>query len=87
MQRRNLVGRILIATLLLCANLPVAFAQANGTLRGTIILETSNTPVHNVIVTITQLKRSVETDDKGVYEPMTLWQSWTGPPTSCSESL
>jgi iron complex outermembrane receptor protein len=36
-------------------------------LRGTISFEGQGTPLHNVIVTIVQLKRSVETDDAGAY--------------------
>jgi iron complex outermembrane recepter protein len=43
-------------------------AQSNSTLRGTITLGNSGKAVHNVRVTIIQLKRSVETDEKGGYE-------------------
>ncbi|HST21445.1 MAG TPA: TonB-dependent receptor [Blastocatellia bacterium] len=43
-------------------------AQTAGSVRGTITLETSNKPLHDVTVTIIQLKRSVQTDDNGVYE-------------------
>src|SRR5215208_1371060 len=68
MQRRNLIINIFMGILLLCGNAPIAFAQATGTLRGTVRLETSDTPLHNVIVTITQLKRAVETDESGAYE-------------------
>jgi iron complex outermembrane receptor protein len=68
MQRRNLISGILIWVLLLGGNLSIALAQSNATLRGTVTLEASGTPVHNVIVTITQLKRAVETDDNGAYE-------------------
>ena len=46
-----------------------AFGEnAGSTLRGTVTLETSGKPVHGVIVTILQLKRSIETGDDGVYE-------------------
>lgn len=44
------------------------FGQGNGTVRGTVTLESSGTPVHNVIVTITRLNRSTETSDDGTYE-------------------
>jgi iron complex outermembrane receptor protein len=57
--------------LVLClAGLPVvAFGDnAANMLRGTVTLETSGKPVHGVIMTILQLKRSVETGDDGVYE-------------------
>ena len=43
-------------------------AQSNGTLRGTVIIGGAEKPAHNVRVTITQLRRSVETDEKGAYE-------------------
>jgi iron complex outermembrane receptor protein len=43
-------------------------AQTAGSLRGTITLEASNKPLHDVTVTIIQLKRAVQTDDNGVYE-------------------
>jgi iron complex outermembrane receptor protein len=45
-----------------------AFGQSAGSLKGTVTIEDKNTPLHNVIVTIVQLKRSVETDDGGSYE-------------------
>ena len=43
-------------------------AQSNGTLRGTVTIGGAEKPAHNVRVTITQLRRSVETDEKGAYE-------------------
>lgn len=52
----------------LCSVSEVGLAQANGTLKGTVTLETSGKPVHNVAVTITQLKRTAETDENGTYE-------------------
>lgn len=48
--------------------LTIGPAQTNGTLRGTIILGESGKPIHNVLVTILQLKRTVDTDEKGTYE-------------------
>ena len=59
-----------IIFVLCLAGLPaVAFGDnAGSTLRGTVTLETSGKPVHGVIVTILQLKQSVETGDDGVYE-------------------
>lgn len=50
---------------------PALARQANvpgGTLRGTVTLESGGTPVHNVTITILQLRRSVETDESGRYE-------------------
>jgi iron complex outermembrane recepter protein len=43
-------------------------AQSNGTLRGTVTIGGAEKPAHNVRVTIIQLRRSVETDEKGAYE-------------------
>ena len=48
-------------------NLP-AFAQSTATLRGTVTLGDSGKPVHNALITILQLKRTVDTDDDGKFE-------------------
>ena len=49
--------------------LPLAvFAQSGGTLRGTIISDVNKQPLAGVSVTITQLLRSTETNENGVYE-------------------
>jgi hypothetical protein len=45
-----------------------AFGQTNATLRGTVTLGESGKPIHHVIVTIMQLKRTVGTDEQGNYE-------------------
>src|SRR4030095_1230301 len=45
-----------------------ALAQSNATLRGTVTLGDSGKPVHNVLVTLLQLKRTVGTDENGKYE-------------------
>ena len=45
-----------------------ALAQSTATLRGTVTLGDSGKPVHNVLITILQLKRTVDTDDEGKYE-------------------
>lgn len=58
----------ILTLLLICSFSAPSFAQANGTLGGTVTLETSGQPLHNVSVTILQLKRSVETDDNGAYQ-------------------
>lgn len=46
----------------------VVGGQAGGTLRGKVTLANNGDPVHNVKVTIIQLKRSTETGDDGMYE-------------------
>jgi iron complex outermembrane receptor protein len=42
--------------------------QGGGTLQGTVTLGDSDSIIHNVIVTILQLRRSVDTDESGKYE-------------------
>jgi iron complex outermembrane receptor protein len=49
------------------ASLPVR-AQSAATLKGTVTLSDSSKPIHNVLVTILQLKRTVATDENGKYE-------------------
>ncbi|HEV3468052.1 MAG TPA: TonB-dependent receptor [Pyrinomonadaceae bacterium] len=64
--RRDHTRRVLLSLLLLF--LPArAFAQAGGTVSGSITLADGGTPLHNVIVTVVQLKRSVETDEAGAF--------------------
>src|SRR5687767_8625135 len=48
----------------------IALAQTSGTatLRGTVTLVAGGKPVHNVMITVLQLKRTVTTDDNGQYE-------------------
>lgn len=59
----------ILSIICLLGGVPLAaLAQANGTLRGTVTLEDSGAPVHNVIISITQLRRSVATDEEGKYE-------------------
>ena len=40
-------------------------AQDNATLQGTVTLGESGQPIHNVLITVRQLKRTVSTDDNG----------------------
>jgi iron complex outermembrane recepter protein len=47
---------------------PSVVAQSNGSLRGTVTLGDSEKPIHNVLVTILQLRRIANTDDNGKYE-------------------
>lgn len=46
----------------------VGFGQGNGTIKGTVSLEAQNLEIHDVIVTIVQLKRTTTTDENGAYE-------------------
>lgn len=43
-------------------------AQTNAALKGTVTLGESGKPIHNVLITIMQLKRTVGTDEQGNYE-------------------
>jgi iron complex outermembrane receptor protein len=80
MRQKKYSAAILFALLFLI--LPSrSFAQANfggelfgqagrpvGSVRGSIKLADGGTPLHNVIVSLVQLKRSTETDESGAYE-------------------
>ena len=57
----------LLSALLSVSSFP-ALAQSNATLKGTVTLSDSAKPIHNVLVTILQLKRTVGTDENGKYE-------------------
>jgi iron complex outermembrane recepter protein len=67
---RTLSGPVQISFALillsLCA-LPTV-GQSTATLRGTATLGNSGDPVHNVLVTVLQLRRTAGTDDDGNYE-------------------
>ena len=53
---------------LILASSAMAWAQTGaGTLNGTVTYATSGNPLHNVVVTITQLRRTAETDEQGQY--------------------
>src|SRR5438128_1123419 len=67
MQRKKCFS-IILTLVFLCSVSELGFAQASGTLKGTVTLETSGKPVHNVSVTIVQLKRATETNENGAYE-------------------
>lgn len=45
-----------------------AFGQTDARLRGKVTLSDSGKPIHNVLITILQLKQTVDTDDNGEYE-------------------
>jgi iron complex outermembrane receptor protein len=60
----SVVASLIPTTDTLTLNVP----QANGTLRGTVTLGESGKPIHNVLITILQLRRTVDTDEAGKYE-------------------
>ena len=68
MRGRNYLSVILMLAFLVCSLPATGLSQTSGTLKGTVTLDTSGKPVHNVAVTIIQLKRATETDDNGQYE-------------------
>ncbi len=65
--RRHLLTGILLAGCLFGLTAGVV-AQSTGSIKGRVTIEDKDLPVHNVIVIITQLKRSTETDEQGNYE-------------------
>ncbi len=62
-----LLGLLVISIVATTAS-PQSTTQPNGTIKGTITLGDTGNPVHRVLVTILQLKRTVGTDDSGKYE-------------------
>lgn len=65
------IRRIFLALIVASLFTSTALAQSSpgsATLRGTVTLGESGKPVHNVLITIVQLKRTVNTDDDGNYE-------------------
>ncbi|MDX2044619.1 MAG: TonB-dependent receptor [Acidobacteriota bacterium] len=62
--RKHLVA----LTFCLCALTIGGLAQSGGTLRGKVTLANNGDPVHNVKVTIIQLRLSTETAEDGTYE-------------------
>jgi iron complex outermembrane receptor protein len=64
-----MVARELMACILAAICVPaMALGQPAGALRGRVTLQGSGMPLHNVSVTIVQLKLTAETDDNGEYE-------------------
>ena len=68
----NLLQKIPISVIFIILLTFTAFGQSTpagtGTLRGTVTLGDSGKPIHNAIITILQLKRSVDTNNNGQYE-------------------
>lgn len=60
-------GLAVLILIVLCCLTANAVAQTEGILRGKVSLADSGEPVHNVKVTIIQLKRSTETGEDGTY--------------------
>src|SRR5687767_10635394 len=64
-------SRIFLAAKLLvicCMFSLSAFGQASATLKGTVTLGDTGQPIHNVLVTIIQLRRTVGTNEQGEYD-------------------
>lgn len=65
------VQDLLSATILVLSLSPIVAAQNNGdtgAIRGTVLIEPSATAARNATITITELGRSIITDDQGVFE-------------------
>jgi len=65
---RTVILRLSFLSIVLSIFALSVFGQSPSTLRGTVSLSDSGKPIHNVLVTILQLKRTVGTDDNGKYE-------------------
>ena len=64
---KRAIPLLIISVFLMIFSFPI-YGQTNGTVRGTVTLSDSGKPIHNVLVTILQLKRTVNTDENGAYE-------------------
>ncbi|HKY06181.1 MAG TPA: TonB-dependent receptor plug domain-containing protein, partial [Blastocatellia bacterium] len=68
MRLKAVITLLLSMAIMPMGSMAIVTAQATGTLRGRVTLEEKATPLHNVIITLVELKRSVETDDDGAYQ-------------------
>jgi len=68
MQWRKYITGSFIASLLLCCAASSAAAQNAGSIQGKVSLAENDALLHNVIITVIQLKRSVSTDESGAYQ-------------------
>lgn len=66
--RFSRLAKGLVISFLLFGISNVINAQSTSGLRGTVTLGGSGKPIHNVLITILQLKKTVDTGDNGVYE-------------------
>lgn len=64
----NLIKLFIVFAAVTAVYFPSAIFAQSGTLRGTITSEVNNLAVPGVSVTITQIRRTVETNENGVYE-------------------
>lgn len=60
--------KLIILLLFIFSSVTAAFGQSGATIRGTVTSEANNQPVGGAAVQITQLRRTVETDENGAYE-------------------
>jgi iron complex outermembrane receptor protein len=67
MKLRKFLSIIATALLIVCQS-QFASAQTGGTIRGRVTVAEDGKVVHNAIITIVQLKRSVQTNQEGAYE-------------------
>ncbi len=65
---RNEASQFILASVFLFLFVFTADGQSGATLKGTVTLGSSGEPIHNVLVTVLQLKRTVGTDENGNYE-------------------
>lgn len=68
MRIKECLGAVALFACLLFGLAASAFGQSTGAIRGRVTIEDKELPIHNVIILITQLNRSVESDEDGKYE-------------------
>jgi iron complex outermembrane receptor protein len=67
-EAKTIAFRIFLLFTLIGSLTLTSVAQTGATLKGKVTLSSSGKPIHNVLVTILQLKKTVDTDDSGNYE-------------------
>ncbi|MFN0087672.1 MAG: TonB-dependent receptor [Blastocatellia bacterium] len=62
------IALVVLGIMILCQASISGQVPVTGGIRGKVTLENQNVPVHNVIVILTQLKLTAQTDEQGNYE-------------------
>lgn len=64
---RRIIFHLILVTAVICVTYSFAAGQSTASISGRVTLGESDQPIHNVLVTILQLKRTVNTDEDGRY--------------------
>lgn len=68
MKRNFIIRSILLTLAFLSVSISAQTQTSSGTIRGTVKSEVNDELIANVTITVTQLKRSVQTDENGAYQ-------------------